>query len=71
MAPADQDQEPQVSEGYGLRVTYHESESSFTLEWDSETHPEYNYLADFSEDELTEHLFSALMEKLDNSKDAE
>ena len=71
MAPADQDQEPQVSEGHGLRVTYYENEASFTFDWDPETHPEYNYLADFSEDELAEHLFGALMEKLNNSKDAE
>ena len=65
MAPADQDHEPQVSEGHGLRVTWSENESSLTLDWDPETHPEYNYFADFSEEELIEHLFGALKEKLD------
>jgi hypothetical protein len=65
MAPADQDQELQVSVGHGLRVTYNENESSFTLDWDPETHPEYNYLEELSEDELTEHLLGALKEQID------
>lgn len=65
MAPVDQDQEPQVSEGHGLRVTWSENEPSLTLSWDPETHPEYNYFADFSEDELIEHLFGHLREPLD------
>lgn len=58
--------ESNVSEGGGLRVTYNDGDSSFTLEWNSESHPEYNYLNDFSESELSEHLLGALKEQLDD-----
>ena len=60
----DQDDQAQVSEGGGLRVTYNEDDSSLTLDWDSETHPEYNYLNDFPEDELSEYLIGILKEKI-------
>lgn len=74
MELTDQASEPQVSEGGGLRVTYNEGDSSFTLEWDSETHPEYNYLKDFSETELSDYLIGVLREQLDeleNTPDTE
>jgi hypothetical protein len=60
----DQDDQAQVSEGGGLRVTYNEGDSSFTLEWDPETHPEYNYLNDFPENELSEYLIGILKEQI-------
>jgi len=60
----DQDDQAQVSEGGGLRVTYNEDDSSLTLGWDPETHPEYNYLNDFSEDELAEYLNGILKEEI-------
>jgi hypothetical protein len=60
----DQDDQAQVSEGGGLRVTYNEDDSSLTLGWDPETHPEYNYLNDFSEDELSEYLNGILKEEI-------
>jgi len=60
----DQDDQAQVSEEGGLRVTYNEDDSSLTLGWDPETHPEYNYLNDFSEDELSEYLNGILKEEI-------
>lgn len=64
----DQDDQAQVSEGGGLRVTYNEGDSSFTLEWDPETHPQYNYLNDFSEDELSEYLIGILKEQISKAE---
>lgn len=64
MSLPDQDDQAQVSEGGGLRVTYNEGDSSFTLEWDPETHPEYNYLNDFPENELSEYLIGILKEQI-------
>lgn len=64
MSLPDQDDQAQVSEGGGLRVTYNEDDSSLTLGWDPETHPEYNYLNDFSEDELAEYLNGILKEEI-------
>ena len=64
MSLPDQDDQAQVSEGGGLRVTYNEDDSSLTLGWDPETHPEYNYLNDFSENELTEYLNGILKEEI-------
>lgn len=64
MSLPDQDDQAQVSEGNGLRVTYNEDDSSLTLGWDPETHPEYNYLNDFSENELAEYLNGILKEEI-------
>lgn len=64
MSLPDQDDQAQVSEGGGLRVTYNEDDSSLTLGWDPETHPEYNYLNDFSENELAEYLNGILKEEI-------
>lgn len=64
MSLPDQDDQAQVSEEGGLRVTYNEDDSSLTLGWDPETHPEYNYLNDFSEDELSEYLNGILKEEI-------
>ena len=64
MSLPDQDDQAQVSEEGGLRVTYNEDDSSLTLGWDPETHPEYNYLNDFSENELAEYLNGILKEEI-------
>jgi hypothetical protein len=64
----DQDDQAQVSEGGGLRVTYNEDDSSLTLEWDPETHPEYNYLNDFPENELSEYLIGILIEQISKTE---
>ena len=64
----DQDDQAQVSEGGGLHITYNEDDSSLTLGWDPETHPEYNYLNDFSENELSEYLISILKEQISKAE---
>jgi len=64
----DQDDQAQVSEVGDLRVTYNEDDSSLTLRWDPETHPEYNYLKDFSEDDLSEYLISILKEQISKAE---
>lgn len=66
----DQDDQAQVSEGGGLRVTYNEDDSSLTLEWDPETHPEYNYLNDFPENELSEYLIGILKKEISKAENS-
>ena len=34
----------------GLTVTYDEETSIFSFEWDEETHPEYNFIKDFTDE---------------------
>lgn len=38
----------EISEGYGLKVTFNENE--LTIEWCESTHPEYNFLANLTEE---------------------
>lgn len=66
----DQDDQAQVSEGGGLRVTYNEDDSSLTLEWDPETYPEYNYLKDFPENELSEYLIGILKKEISKAENS-
>ena len=44
------------SEGSGLSVEYDEESGSFHLEWDPETNPQWNFLADFTSDDFSEML---------------
>jgi len=34
----------------GLTVTYDEETGIFSFEWDEETHPEYNFIKDFTDE---------------------
>ena len=70
MSLPDQDNQAQVSERDGLRVTYNEDDSYLTLDWDPETHPEYNYLNDFPENELSEYLIGILKEEISKAENS-
>ena len=36
----------------GLTVIFNDETDIFTFEWDEETHPEYNFLKDFTSDDF-------------------
>jgi len=40
----------EISSDAGLTVTYDEETSTFSFEWDEETHPEYNFIKDFTDE---------------------
>lgn len=44
----------------GLTIIYDEDTSSLTFEWDNETHPEYNFLALLTPEELSKTLMDYL-----------
>lgn len=46
----------EVSEQDGLTVIYDSETNIFTFEWDSETHPEYDYLNTLTSDSFSELL---------------
>lgn len=47
----------------GLTVSFDEETSTFTFDWNEETHPEYNYLTEMTEEMFTE----MLMKSIENS----
>ena len=53
----------------GLTVTYEEEAGVITFDWNAETHPEYNFLAELTQDELTQLLFNGLQAELDATSD--
>ena len=40
----------ETSTDAGLTVTYDEETGIFSFEWDEETHPEYNFIKDFTDE---------------------
>lgn len=48
----------------GLTVSYDEETGTFTFDWDEETHPQYNYLKELTEEMFTEMLMKAIEENL-------
>lgn len=46
----------ETSTDHGLTVIYDEEAGIISFEWDPETHPEYAYLQDLTEDGLNEML---------------
>ena len=51
----------------GLLVTYDEETGSISLEWDPDTHPEYNYLEDLTSEEF----FSMLLDYAEQTKEGQ
>jgi hypothetical protein len=56
------------SEKDGLQVSFDEESSTFTFEWDEETHPEYNYLKAMTPEEFTQALTDQLQQFIDDEK---
>ena len=56
-----------TSTDHGLTVIYDEEAGMVTFEWDNETHPEYNYLRDLTEDGLAD-IVQNYLKKLDDEK---
>ena len=54
------------SENDGLLVSFDEESNTFTLEWDEETHPEYNFLRLLTPEELTNKLSEQLQKLIDD-----
>lgn len=54
----------ETSTDAGLTVTYDEETSTFSFEWDEETHPEYNFIKDFT-DESFATMIREYLAKLD------
>lgn len=46
----------ETSTDHGLTVIYDEEAGIISFEWDPETHPEYNYLEDLTEDDFHQML---------------
>jgi len=53
-----------ISSDAGLTVTFDEETSTFSFEWDEETHPEYNFIKDF-----TDESFATMMREYIKSSD--
>lgn len=46
----------EISEKDGLRVEFEEESSTFSFVWDSDTHPEWNFLKDMTSEDFTQML---------------
>jgi len=44
----------EISEKDGLRVEFEEESSTFSFVWDSNTHPEWNFLKDMTNDDFAQ-----------------
>jgi hypothetical protein len=49
----------------GLLITFDEETSTFTFDWNPETHPKYDYLTTLSSDELLHLITKGLEEALE------
>ena len=47
----------ETSLDYGLTVTFDDETNTITLDWDPETHPEYNIFEDMTSEEFCKILF--------------
>lgn len=48
------------SEGSGLSVTYNDKEETLSIDWNQETHPQYNFLGELNSQEIIKLLISHL-----------
>lgn len=42
----------EISSDAGLTVTFDDETGIFTFDWDEETHPEYNFIKDFTNEDF-------------------
>lgn len=55
----------ETSTDAGLTVTFDDETGIFSFEWDEETHPEYNFIKDFTDED-----FATMMRDYLDSRDA-
>lgn len=55
----------------GLTVSYDEEQGIITFEWNEETHPQYNYLAGLTSEQLSQSILNLCNEYLDNTEQAQ
>lgn len=53
----------------GLTVTYDEEAGIITFDWNSETHPEYNYLQDLTSEKFSEMMMNWIKTYEENNAD--
>jgi thiamine pyrophosphate-dependent acetolactate synthase large subunit-like protein len=53
----------------GLTVIFNDETNTFTFEWDEETHPEYNFFKDFTDEDFATMIreYLATSESLDDT----
>lgn len=64
---ADDDSNLEISEGNGLLIIYNEKEGNLTINWNEDTHPEYNFLNNCS----SENILKMLLCHLENNPDSQ
>lgn len=52
------------SSGEGLTVTYDDETLTFSFDWDSQTHPEYDFLLNWTSQDLTK-LVTEFLDQID------
>lgn len=56
----------EISSEDGLTVTFDDETGIFSFEWDEETHPEYNFIKDFTDED-----FATMMREYISSKETD
>lgn len=59
----------EITSEHGLTVTYDEKNSLISFEWDPDTHPEYNYLEELTDEEFSEMINNHHANFLRNGKE--
>lgn len=61
----------EISSEAGLTVTFDDETGIFTFEWDEDTHPEYNFIKDFTDDDFATMMRDYLNLEDPNDSDSE
>lgn len=61
----------EISTDAGLTVSFDDETGIFTFEWDEETHPEYNFIKDFTDQDFATMMreYLQITEPLDNDSE--
>ena len=61
----------EISTDAGLTVSFDDETGIFTFEWDEETHPEYNFIKDFTDQDFATMMreYLQITESLDNDSE--
>lgn len=61
----------EISTDAGLTVSFDDETGIFTFEWDEETHPEYNFIKDFTDEDFATMMreYLQITESLDNDSE--
>ena len=56
---------PRQEERDGLTITYDDEKGEITFDWNGDTHPKYNFLAELSEEALLDLIVDQIRKNLD------